>query len=148
MKHWSDSPSNHMLIERGIFAFAVFRRDVNLRTQGFESPMERCVLVDRDKLPVEWPIGKDGKPLTMIGVTLDIDRYIGQRVRIARASNTQGCGKSGILSWTEYNYEEHGQPYGFSIDTEPNMYFGMGDVLSVSRFKDDEGTLIRIQLSI
>lgn len=148
MKHWSDSPSNHMLIERGIFAFAVFRRDKFELTKGFTSHEQRCIFVDRDKLPAEWPIGENGQPLTMIGVTLDIDRYIGQRVRIARASNTQGCGKSGILNWTEYNYEEDEQPYGFSIDTEPNIYFGMGDVLSVSRFKDDEGTLIRIHLSI
>ena len=138
MKSWSDSArDNNMIIEKGIHTDAVFRRNTYTRSSGYESPANRCVFVDRDKLPAEWPM-EDGQPLTMIGMVLDLDRYIGQKIRIAKCDNPDGCGQCGTLLYSEYD--------GFSIDTDPDFFFGIADVRTVSRFKDDEGTQIRIRL--
>lgn len=148
MKSWSDSSrENNTIIEAGIFANAIFRRDKFLPSRGFQSPGHRCVFVDRDKLPAEWPIGENGQPLAMIGVVLDLDRYVGQRIRVGKSDNIGGCGRSGILRYTEWDGSVDGLE-GYSIDTDPDFYFGIAEVHSVSRFKDDEGTQIKVQLSI
>jgi hypothetical protein len=150
MKSWSDSSrENNTIIEAGIFANAVFRRDKFLTSRGYQNPVHRCVFVDRDKLPLAWPIGENGQPLQMIGVVLDLDRYVGERIRVGKSDNIGGCGRSGILKYTDFgDGDSIDSPYGYSIDTDPDFYFGIAEVHSVSRFKDDEGTQIKVQLSI
>ena len=146
MKSWSDNSSeNNMIIDQGIHADAVFRRNEFLHTSGYQSPTARCVFVDRDKLPSEWPMDDDGHPLTMIGVVLDLDRYVGQKIRVAKCGNEGGCGRCGTLLYT--SWDEFDSSSGFSIDSDPTFFFGIADVKEVSTFEDDEGTQIRIGLS-
>jgi hypothetical protein len=92
-------------------------------------------------------MGENGQPLAMIGMVLDLDRYVGQRIRVGKSDNIGGCGRSGILRYTEWDGANDSQS-GYSIDTDPDFYFGIAEVHSVSRFKDDEGTQIKVQLSI
>ena len=146
MKSWSDNSSeNNMIIEKGIYVDAVFRRDDFLRSSGYQSPADRCVFIDRDRLPAEWPMNDDGQPLTMIGVVLDLTRYVGQKIRVAKFDNQGGCGQCGTLLYTEWSGS--GSNSGFSIDSDPTFFFGIADVQTVNRFGDDEGTQIRIWLS-
>ena len=140
MKSWSDSSGeNNKIIESGISAICVFRIDKALPSKGFESPSHRCVFVERDKIPEQWPVGENGKPLDLIGIEVNLDTYVGKRIRVAKSNNSNGIGLSGTLEYSEYD--------GYSIDTDPHFYFGTGDIHSVSHFKDNEGTEIRIKLS-